>query len=91
MYNCFNERVKNVTEDYNEIEQVELAIQAAERMVGQATMSMDATQLQNATQALEEAKQRLEEAKIVNLNHDQWEYSNSRLNRLSHQVENAKD
>ncbi|MCE7792343.1 DUF2564 family protein [Salipaludibacillus sp. CUR1] len=80
-----------MTEEYSNIEQVELAIQAAERMVGQATMSMDQQQLENATRALAEARRQLEQAKLMNLNDHLLQYSSSRINRLSHQVEEERD
>jgi hypothetical protein len=80
-----------MTEEYSNIEQVELAIQAAERMVGQATMSMDQQQLENATRALADARRQLEQAKLMNLNDHLLRYSSSRINRLSHQVEEERD
>ncbi|PYZ95215.1 hypothetical protein CR194_06785 [Salipaludibacillus keqinensis] len=80
-----------MTEDYQTIEQIELAIKAAERTVGQATMSMDEDQLNNATMALEQAKKQLEQAKMQNMNHETWQYSTAMINRLSHQVEEAKE
>lgn len=48
---------------YNDLIQVKMSIEAAQKMVGSATMSMDPDSLQNALQAVENAKNLLEDAR----------------------------
>ncbi|EIT86827.1 hypothetical protein A374_04614 [Fictibacillus macauensis ZFHKF-1] len=45
-----------MSEPFNDLEQVQLLLQSAEHMVGQATMSMNPQQLQEAAEALALAK-----------------------------------
>ncbi|MGJ9381633.1 DUF2564 family protein [Salipaludibacillus sp. CF4.18] len=78
-----------MTDQFGEIEQVELALKAAERMVGQATMSMDEDQLMNAQNAISDAKAQLEQAKLLKLNPYDIQQASSRLNTFSHQVDEA--
>ncbi|TYR80000.1 DUF2564 family protein [Priestia megaterium] len=54
---------ESVTTGYNELQQAEVSIQAAQKMIGTATMSMDPDQLNQATSALEDAKSQLQAAK----------------------------
>ncbi|MBB5174520.1 DUF2564 family protein [Texcoconibacillus texcoconensis] len=79
-----------MSEPFNDIEQVEMAVKAAERMVGQATMSMDEEQLQNADQALTDAKEMLEFAKQHEIEGEVRAYSEDMINRLDHQLHEAK-
>lgn len=51
-----------MSEPYNDLKQVEMSVLAAQNMVGKATMSMDIEQLEEATQALKEARGRLAHA-----------------------------
>lgn len=53
-----------MSEPFNELKQVELSIDAAQKMVGSATMSMEPGQLQAATDAVNIAKSQLQD--IVN-------------------------
>ncbi|WP_026671910.1 DUF2564 family protein [Alkalihalobacterium bogoriense] len=77
---------------YNDIKQVEMAIKAAQRMVGQATMSMDEEQLQAATDALEQAKQQYHHAAAHQTGVDEafFEMSSELLDRIDHQLLEAK-
>ncbi|WP_416150618.1 DUF2564 family protein [Salipaludibacillus sp. HK11] len=80
-----------MTEDYQNIEQIELAIRAAERTVGQATRTMDEEQLDNAVKALTAANEQLERAKMSNMDHESWQHSTTMINRLSHQIDEARE
>ncbi len=48
-----------MSEPFNDLKQVEMSVQAAQKMVGTATMSMDPEQLEEATQALQNARNQL--------------------------------
>lgn len=49
-------------EPFNDLKQVELSIEAAQKMVGSATMSMEPGQLQAATDAVNAARGQLQSA-----------------------------
>lgn len=49
-------------EPFNDLKQVELSIEAAQKMVGSATMSMEPGQLQAATDAVNTARGQLQNA-----------------------------
>jgi septum formation inhibitor MinC len=51
-----------MSEPFNDLKQVEMSIKAAQKMVGSATMSMDHEQLDEATQAIQDARQQLAHA-----------------------------
>lgn len=55
-----NEEVRT---GYNDLKQVEVSIQSAQKMIGTATMSMSPQQLEEATNALNDAKAQLQSAK----------------------------
>ncbi|BFI98940.1 DUF2564 family protein [Priestia megaterium] len=54
---------EEVTTGYNDLKQVEVSIQSAQKMIGTATMSMSPQQLEEATNALNDAKVQLQSAK----------------------------
>ncbi len=78
---------------FNQIRQVEMAIKAAQRMVGQATMSMDQNQLKAATDALNQAKRQYANAikHVSGVSDEFFEFSNELIERLDHQLTEAKD
>lgn len=80
-----------MSEPFDNIHQVEMAIKAAQRMVGQATMSMDEDQLEAATDSLNQAKKQYQDF-ITNKNVDEKfiEFSSELIERLDHQLEEAK-
>ncbi|WP_078553479.1 DUF2564 family protein [Bacillus alkalicellulosilyticus] len=80
------------TTGYNDLKQVEMAIKAAQRMVGQATMSMDDDQLKAATQALQQAKNQFQHAISHQTGVDQqfFEISSELIERIDHQLDEAK-
>ncbi|MGG1574079.1 DUF2564 family protein [Fictibacillus sp. NRS-1165] len=50
-----------MSEPYNDLKQVDMSIQSAQRIIGHATMSMDPGQLHAAKEALNTAKQQYNE------------------------------
>lgn len=81
-----------MSEPYNELMQVKMAIKAAERMVGQATMSMDENQLKAATDAVNEAKKQFQKALLyeTGVDHQFLEVSAELIEKIEHQLEQAK-
>lgn len=79
--------------EYNDITQIELSIQSAEQIVGQATRSMDEEQIHAATNALNDAKQKLQQAKAHQTGVDErfFEMSSELIEKASHQLEEAKE
>ncbi|WNF35124.1 DUF2564 family protein [Bacillaceae bacterium IKA-2] len=82
-----------MSEPFNDIRQVEMAIKAAQRMVGQATMSMDKDQLKAATDALSQAKKQYQDAISHEIGVDEqfFEFSSELIERLDHQLDAAKE
>lgn len=81
-----------VSEPFNDLMQVQMAIKAAERMVGQATMSMDEDQLKAATDAVNQAKEQYKRALAYQTGVDEhfFEISSELLDRIEHQLNEAK-
>lgn len=81
-----------MSEPYNDLMQVQMAIKAAERMVGQATVNMDADQLEAATKAVEQAKNQYRNAVAHETGVDEHflEMSSELLSRIEHQLTEAK-
>jgi hypothetical protein len=82
-----------MSEPFNDIRQVEMAIKAAQRMVGQATMSMDEDQLKAATDCLNQAKQQYSDAlsHATGISDEFFEFSSELIERLDHQLTEAKE
>ena len=82
-----------MSEPFNDIRQVEMAIKAAQRMVGQATMSMDEDQLTAATDALNQAKKQYQEAlsHATGVDDQFFEFSSELIERIDHQLKEAKE
>ncbi|MDW8515042.1 DUF2564 family protein [Priestia flexa] len=53
---------QDVTTGYNDLQQAQVSIQSAQKMIGTATMSMSPQQLSEATEALANARTELEAA-----------------------------
>lgn len=51
--------------NFNNFEDVEMKVKAAQRLVGYATMSMDEQQLSDASEAISEARAQLEKMKSL--------------------------
>lgn len=81
-----------MSEPFNDIRQVEMAIKAAQRMVGQATMSMDADQLRAATDALNQARTQYHNAisHATGVDQEFFEFSTELIEKLDHQLTEAK-
>ncbi|MBM7094372.1 MULTISPECIES: DUF2564 family protein [Alteribacter] len=80
-----------MSQPFNDIQQVEMAIKAAQKMVGQATMSMNPEQLETATNALNDAKNQLHEATKYEMSGELGAYSHDLIEKLESQLEKAKD
>ncbi|WP_096435214.1 DUF2564 family protein [Alteribacter populi] len=80
-----------MSKPFNDIQQVEMAIKAAQKMVGQATMSMDTGQLETATNALNDAKRQLQEAVNYEMSGELGEYSRGLIEKLENQLDEAKE
>ncbi|ADU30470.1 DUF2564 family protein [Evansella cellulosilytica] len=80
-----------MSKPFDEIHQVEMAIKAAQRTVGNATMNMDPDQLETATKAIEAAKDQLNSAYKHEMSKEFIDYSSGLIQKLEHQVEEAKD
>ncbi|NEU31293.1 DUF2564 family protein [bacterium LRH843] len=78
--------------NYNDLKEVDMSIQAAEQMVGQATRSMDEDQLQAATNALQDAKNKLQKAVAYQTGVDEMflEMSSELISKADHQLNEAK-
>ncbi len=78
--------------DFNDLKQVELSIEAAEQMVGQATRSMDEGQLKAATSALYDAKEKLHKAIAHRTGVDEafLEMSTELIAKADHQLKKAQ-
>ncbi|WP_100372805.1 DUF2564 family protein [Bacillus sp. FJAT-45037] len=81
-----------MSEEYNELQQVEMAIKSAQRMVGQATVNMDAEQLEAATEAVNQAKDQYKKAVTHQTGVDQqfFEFSEELLAKVDQQLKEAK-
>lgn len=81
-----------MTNQFDELMQVEMAIKAAERMVGQATMSMDEDQLKAATDALDQAKVSFKKAAAHQTGIDErfFELSSDLIEKIDVQLNEAK-
>lgn len=79
-----------MSEPFDDIHQVEMAIKAAQKTVGNATMNMDPEQLDTATQAIEDAKDQLNMAVQHQLDPEFIQYSSSLIEKLEHQISEAK-
>ncbi|KGA96663.1 hypothetical protein AJ85_07730 [Alkalihalobacillus alcalophilus ATCC 27647 = CGMCC 1.3604] len=77
---------------YNDLAQVQMAIESAQHMVGQATVNMDEGQLKAATDALNQAKEQYQKAASHQngMNAYFFETSSEILGRAEQQLTQAK-
>lgn len=77
---------------YNDLMQVQVSIESAEKMVGSATMSMDPESLDHAERAIENARTLLSEANqnSTGLDTNFLQNSEQTLSRCEHQLEEAR-
>ncbi|PYZ98190.1 hypothetical protein CR205_06240 [Alteribacter lacisalsi] len=80
-----------MSEPFNDVQQIEMAIKAAQKMVGQATKSMNPEQLETATNALNDAKAQLQDAVKYEMSGEFGAYSKDLITKLEHQLDEAKD
>ncbi|TMW73377.1 DUF2564 family protein [Alteribacter natronophilus] len=80
-----------MSQPFNDIQQVEMAIRAAQKMVGQATKSMNPEQIETATNALNDAKAQLQDAAKYEMSGELGAYSRDLITKLEHQLHEAKE
>jgi len=82
----------NINTGFNDLKQVELSIDAAQKMVGSATMSMDEDLLNDATNAVRDARTQLENARTnrTGLDVDFLNKSEQILSQCEEQLQEAK-
>lgn len=78
---------------YSDLKQIELAIQAAQHAVGQATHSMDPDQIENANAALKQAREQFTHALAHQHNMDNAfaAHSSALLDQAAHQLHEAEE
>ncbi len=79
-------------EPFNDLKQVELSIEAAQKMVGSATMSMEPGQLEAATDAVNAARGQLQNAldNATGVDHEFLNEQQSLLQDCEEQLKEAK-
>jgi hypothetical protein len=83
---------EDITTGFNNLKQVEMSINAAKKMVGSATMSMDEEILADAARAIEDARTQLQNA-IENQTGVDGEFlqkSQDALSQCEHQLQEAR-
>ncbi|MDX8366515.1 DUF2564 family protein [Cytobacillus sp. Hm23] len=77
---------------YNDIQDLNMSIQSAQKIVGRATMSMDEEQLEGATQAVSEARAKLVDANANSTGFDNefLQQSEKLLSQCEEQLNEAK-
>jgi hypothetical protein len=78
---------------FNDLKQVELAIDAAQKVVGSATMSMDKGMLQDATNAVQDARNQLANVRSnpTGVDNDFLQKSEQVLSQCEEQLNEAKN
>ncbi|WP_102346492.1 DUF2564 family protein [Bacillus sp. Marseille-P3661] len=81
-----------MSEPFNDLKQVELSIDAAQKMVGSATMSMEPGQLAAATDAVNVARSQLETARnnATGVDNEFLAQQTALLNQCAEQLQEAK-
>ena len=85
-------RDADVHTGYNDLKQVEMFVETAEKMVGQATMQLDPEMLNHAEQAVENARRQLARARqeATGLDGDFLARCEQKLTRAEHQLREAQ-
>lgn len=78
---------------YNDLRDLDLSIDAVERLVGQATRSMDADLLNEATMAINDVKRKLSDviAQHTGVDDEFLKRSQTRIAQVEEQLSEAKD
>lgn len=87
-----NSQSNGIHTGYNDIMQVEVSIQSAEKMVGYATMSLDPETMEHAERAISNARSLLNDAKSqgTGLDTDFLQNAELTLSQCEHQLTEAK-
>jgi len=87
-----NNQSHDIHTGYNDLMQVEVSIQSAEKMVGSATMSMDPESMEHAERAISNARSLLNDAKSQGTGMDTDFLQNAELTlaQCEHQLSEAK-
>ncbi|QFT89322.1 hypothetical protein FIU87_11735 [Bacillus sp. THAF10] len=87
-----NHEPNDVHTGYNDLQQVQVSIQSAEKMVGSATMSMDPDTLDHAKRAVSDARSLLHDAKAngTGLDTDFLQNCELTLAQCEHQLNEAQ-
>lgn len=82
-----------MSQQYNPFEEADMAIKAAQQMIGAATMSMDKEQLEDAKDALSKAKIEFNHAKkgLDATNQSFFDINNKIIQEMEHQLSAASD
>ncbi|OQP08114.1 cytosolic protein [Geobacillus sp. 46C-IIa] len=85
-------RDADVHTGYNDLRQVEMFVETAEKMVGQATMQLDPEMLDHAEQAIENARRQLARARqeATGVDDDVLAQCEQKLTRAEHQLREAQ-
>ncbi|AMX83918.1 cytosolic protein [Geobacillus subterraneus] len=85
-------RDADVHTGYNDLRQVEMFVETAEKMVGQATMQLDPEMLDHAEQAIENARRQLARARqeATGVDDDVLARCEQKLTRAEHQLREAQ-
>jgi hypothetical protein len=83
---------KAVSQPFNDFEQVFMKVEAAQKMIGSATISMDPELLQHAATAAAEARAQLEKVKssATDLDETFLQEQEAKLTSVEHQLSEAK-
>ncbi|AGT31667.1 hypothetical protein M493_06875 [Geobacillus genomosp. 3] len=85
-------RDADVHTGYNDLKQVEMFVETAEKMVGQATMQLDPEMLDHAERAVENARRQLNRARqaATGVDDDFFAQCEQKLTRAEHQLREAQ-
>ncbi|MFY4776052.1 DUF2564 family protein [Metabacillus sp. RGM 3146] len=75
---------------YNDLKQLEVSVEAAQKMTGSATMSLDPELLNHAQEAINDAKNHFEGAGISGIDQDFLAKQQLLLEQCQHQLNEAK-
>ncbi|MBU9721424.1 MULTISPECIES: DUF2564 family protein [Bacillaceae] len=79
-----------MSEPFDDKHQLEMSVKAAQKTVGAATMSMDPDQLEDATSAINDAKSMLQMGIDQHMDDEFISYCSGLIEKLEHQVHEAK-
>ncbi|MBS2969336.1 DUF2564 family protein [Metabacillus sp. KIGAM252] len=74
----------------NDLAQLELAVEASQKMTGSSTMSMDPEALSQAQKSIEDAKSHLEQVKLTGVDQGFLENQKKLLDQCQHQLNEAR-